>query len=161
MKKDEAIRLIEEMHDEIVTQELELRALIIIERGEAKTRIEKLEFLLKEREERTEKLREHIKDLESRPTLVEQGRLVEDIQMLKAKLNERDERINIESQRVQSLRAENEKLRDMAVEDMKRQEDLRYQISELEDKRRLGLSDLLIAFLLGSCVMGLVWNLFA
>lgn len=50
-----------------------------IQKVEARERIEKLEFLLKEREERTEKLRDHIKALESRPTLVQQGQMLEDI----------------------------------------------------------------------------------
>ncbi len=87
MKKDEAIRLIEEMHEDVVTRELELRALTI-EKCDARARIERLETLLKA--------------LETRPTLTDIGGLQEsinaresEIAQLRREKQHRDAEINI------------------------------------------------------------------
>lgn len=107
----------------IDAMDLEVRTLRIT-RDEMRERIEKLEKenavqgqnlsayakdladaldASRKREERIERLQAYIKDMESRPTLAQQGRMLEDLNMLQAKLNASEEHNRF-------LKAENEKL---------------------------------------------------
>jgi len=146
MKKDEAIRLIEEMHEDVVTNELELRALTI-EKVEARTKIERLEANLADKKKdeahlyidlqnkgaHVTKLLAQIKDLECRPTLAQQGRMLDDINMLQGRINASEERFRV-------VKAENEKLRSIAIEsDLKahgRELKLERETKEAEQKLR-------------------------
>ena len=146
MKKDEAIRLIEEMHEDVVTVELELRALTI-EKVEARTKIERLEANLADKKKdeahlyidlqnkgaHVTKLLAQIKDLECRPTLAQQGRMLDDINMLQGRINASEERFRV-------VKAENEKLRSIAIEsDLKahgRELKLERETKEAEQKLR-------------------------
>jgi len=183
MKKDEAIRLIEEMHEDVVTNELELRALTI-EKGEARTKIERLEANLADKKkdvahlyldlqnsgQHVQKLLAQIKDLECRPTLAQQGRMLDDINMLQGRINASNELVSI-------LKAENKKLRAIAIDaeneriesDLKahgRELKLERETKEAEQKLRFWkgwgiVIGMMIAFALGTLAMAAVWNIFS